>query len=688
MKRLLFFTFSVILLLVGFGCSKDSDTIQIPEQDSPVEGYVAIDWEKTKIASMDLKNGKVILNCSGKTPDFINGRSIIVLKTDTSSHIRRVMEASISSSTATLQTIEADMTELFADTEFSFSFEPSVERTQTKSGTECSIDADGILHPVRIVEIDNNSEYKILYDIHNENISTKTDAGYMIKFPEVNNSGKIIAESSDGNLSLYWDTYKQNISLNINAYFKFGKAINEKEITKELKVKVSELEEFSFAIKAEARWNLILGALAKGQFEYIKNDIILIKEMFKPRVFYFLTPAGVPVTFTMSSDLLGDFSINGDANMTIKGGVSFGGSLQAGIDYTKATGWKPVGDAKFNYEMHPIQINSFANLNIKASAYPRIKFKLYNLLGPAFSSKPFVKDTVKAGIFNEIGSVDKDYYGWTEKGYAGIDLQTDIMLDFIGLNKEVKLPPIIFEREIYNAPDEIKLKSPDENVNIKLNNEPVEVIFNVTRKILGINVPVHHVSVKFESEKGNVDKTFGLSGLDGNVTTKWTPIEHGAFLTAKVYDDKMNIISETALSPQWPFTIIGTWKNPGEYRNTTFYPDGTFVKIQDDKDYWEIEVPQEGYKIYLKIHEEIRGSYIFDLETKSLITKCTYHYQKTWQRNIYSSGEISDANWVLPNDDIGKDLIGGSVKIFYDGSYFNVYSSDGAFRDQYKNKIQ
>lgn len=57
------------------------------------------------------------------------------------------------------------------------------------------------------------------------------------------------------------------------------------------------------------------------------------------------------------------------------------------------------------------------------------------------------------GMFNEFGSVSKDYYGWTEKTYAGADL------------------------------------------------------------------PIHGVSVKFESENGKVSQDFALTDSPGILPT-------------------------------------------------------------------------------------------------------------------------------------------------------------------------
>ena len=684
------YLFLALLLLLFAGCGKDEPAVD-PEPDGPdtpttenTSTYVPIDWEKTQITKMDMKTGDVTLTFTDKAPEFENGLSLIVLETDTSTYIRRVMNTDVSNKTATLQTVEANMTELFADTEFTLSLAPSAERAPTKSGT-ASIDANGILHPVRIIEINENNSYRTLYDIHKEIPQTRAEGetGLNISFPEIDNSGKVISASEDGNLALYWDTYKQNFSLNATAHFKFGKAVNEKKITEDLKIKVSELEEFRFTIGAKAQWDMILGASAKGKFKYEENDITIAKGMFKPRVFTFFTPTGIPVIITLGSDLLGDFSADGDAKIEIKGGVNFSGSLTTGIEY-KEKKWQPIGEPTFEYQIHPLEITAFANLNMKISAYPKIKIKLYNFLGPAFSPQPFLKDSVKMGMFNEMGSISKNYYGWTEKTYAGVDLQTSIMLDFIGINEELPFPPITFEGLFYNAPDKIELKSPENGLDIQLD-KPIEVTFNVTRKLLAADLPIQGVSVKFESPKGKVSQNFLLTDLQGNAKVQWTPTVPNDSLTAKIFNASGEVISQATFKPkeeEEEFSIVGRWWEystfmlPENHFNQQrvdsenyleFFSDGTFVECSNPfKKTWGLS----GKDIYgIGTFYTIRkGTYTY---FDSILKTTTTYYYTMNDFNIYdSSGNFIRHDFRESHEN--GDELGGKVK-FTDINTMAIY---------------
>lgn len=696
------YLFLTLLLLLCAGCGKDEPGIEPgPDTpDTPVENtsvYIPIDWDKADISQLNLATGEVSLSFTGsEIPTFENGLSLIVLQTDTSAYIRRVIDSHIDGKTANLQTIEADMTELFADTQFTLSLDPSAERTPTKAGM-ASVGADGTLHPVRIVELTENNTYRTLYDIHHKTSPTKAEgeAELIIEFPEVDKSGKVIAASEDGNLSLYWDTYKQNFSMNATAHFKFGEAVKEKQVTENLKINVSELEEFSFAIGAKAQWDMILGATAKGKFEYEENDIVIAKEMFKPRVFTFFTPTGIPVILTLGSDLLGDFSADGDAKITIKGGVTFKGSLTTGIEY-KEKKWQPIGKPEFNYQIHPLQVKAFANLNMKVSAYPKIKIKLYNFLGPAFSPKPFLKDSVQMGMFNEFGSVSKDYYGWTEKTYAGFDLQTSIMLDFIGINQELPLPPITIEGQFYNAPDKIELKSPANGTEIPLDT-PTEITFNVTRKLLRADLPIHGVSVKFESENGKVSQDFALTDSPGTAKVQWTPTSPNASLTAKIFDAAGEIISQATFKPkEEEFSIVGKWWWKGGYMAPEPYPqkmvdgenyveffsDGTFEEVNNPLknlygSTWNKDGQVIGYGIGV-FYTVSRGTYTYsNLELK---TNTTYYYN-TDNSNIYdlSGNFIRNINAIFT--DIPKiDRFGGKIEVLDDNNIWIHYNENSIHR--------
>lgn len=560
MKKIFFY----LLLLFLIGCSKDNgdkENSNLPDE-KPVKEYplVDIDWNKTSIVNQDDESGNIKLTFEGEIPSFKEGHSLIVLDNATSGYIRRVMQTEAKGNSITLKTIEADMSELFSDEELSFSLMPSSMATnvRTINRSRAVIDNNNVIYPTKIVLSGEEGNTLTIYDVNSDKNTTRNNDKLLIEFPAIDHSGQVIAGSDDGNLSLYWEKNRLQTSMKGDIKLKFGKAVKEKEITPNFKVKISELEEFSFTLDARAKWELILGALVHGEFEDQDKDV-LDKSAFKKLDFLFTTPTGIPVYISLNIDFLYEYWVKGEAQLKATGGVTFDGDFQVGVKYTKNEGWAPIGSADFTNKPKPIEVSAFANLDFKASVYPRISIKLYNLAGPFLSVKPYFRDEVRAAFYNEIGSVSKDYYAMTEKAYAGIDLQAGILLGFVGLGTEMSLEPYtLCEGQVYNMPNKLTLQSPSKGTAIKVK-EPIDVNFNLTRTILGQEVPSPMgIVVKFEAEDGKINHTYGLTDILGNVKVQWTPLKGGSMLKAKVFDEKMNVISEATYGPAKD--IYGTWE--------------------------------------------------------------------------------------------------------------------------------
>lgn len=290
MKR--FFTRTVLFTALLFlaGCGGEDPVAPEPEQpgqpvqpenpDTPppseeeVSAFVPIDWEQTELRGFDAGTGEVTLTFQGggTLPEFDDGHSVMVIETDTSAHIRRVMRSEADGATVRLQTVQANMTELFADTEFAVSLTPSAARTRTRTGGVTSIDEAGVLHPVKIVELNGDGTYRKLYDAKGQ---SRVDIGAesRIDLYNINLNGVVIASSDDGNMALSWESLKQRFSLKADGYLKFTKPVREEEVTEGLKVKLSELEACRFVFGAEVLSELILRADMKGEFSFALKDL-------------------------------------------------------------------------------------------------------------------------------------------------------------------------------------------------------------------------------------------------------------------------------------------------------------------------------------------------------------------------------------------------------------------------------
>ena len=687
MKQIFTYTMFLLAILLSTGCSKENEP---DASDKPVpsgEGmstYVPIDWEQTDIQSFNPETGELsLVFTGGNVPTFEDGYSLLVVETDTSAYIRRVMQSAVSSNIARLQTIGADMTELFSNTEFSFSFTPSASRTETKAGTMASIDANGVLHPVKIVVQAEDGSFQTLYDIKTQ---TRAEDGSFIDLFNINMPGVAIG-IPNGQVKLSWDSFKQQFQLKTDAYFRFSEAVQEKVIDENLKVKVSELEACRFSFDADVLSEMILRAEAHGEFS-IGLDMLKFG-IFGPTFVGFITPVGIPVLFTISAEMMSDLSLKGEIDEVATGGISLTGGLTLGIDYDGSE-WKSFGDARYDYTPHPLELRGEDKVEIEVSVYPRLSFKLYNFLGPHIAPKMYVNDKLASGYL--FGSVGDDYCAWTEELSVGLKPDISVGVEFFGLEGSISLPmnPLA-EAQLYNAPDNMTLVSPASGTKVEVG-QPVAVRFNVTRKLVGMDLPVANVVVKFVSDSGTVDHELTITDPLGNADVLWTPQEQGASLRAEVYSADGKVILEETFTPDADIerSIVGKWKtrsglltiepphapllldNCLEFRaDSTFSyvwnPDLTlaYTEIYGEKN--EVTGYFIGY-----IYDEAEGTYVYK-NSKVDITSCNHYIMERVGTDYYEDSSYP-VNVIVDLVDKAQEKFGGEVQ-FIDANSIKIGST-------------
>ena len=356
--------------------------------------YVDVDWSNVKVTSSGTDANSFTLQFeNGAVPEFVSGQSIVVVPCNNSLYLRRVMLSEVDGNSVDLNTIPAGMTELFRNTEFSLALTP-----ENGTNTRTSAGSGNVYYPIRIVGWNADGTCTTLYD---KELATRAEAEAKdtIHLYDLDLSGEEIAKTENEVLTLSWKSFKEKLDLTANAYFKFGEAIDEKEIDENLKVRISDLEACRFTLGASALLELIPQIEAHGEYELEVEEHSLIS-MPKSYTFFFMA-GGVPVAVALSCDLLADFTLNGEATVNVSGGVTLEGSIEAGMQYNKASDeWEPLANASFDYEVHPLEVTGDAEINMRATAYPKMELKLYDFIGPTFAPKPVLEDTIKG--FKEI----------------------------------------------------------------------------------------------------------------------------------------------------------------------------------------------------------------------------------------------------------------------------------------------
>ena len=143
-----------------------ADTLTI--EQSGVTDYIPVDWSTTTITYLDLKGGKVVLDFNGKIPSFIDNKSVIVLQNDTGWFIRKIHGHTVNGNTATLQTSQGNMSDIFINQSLELSTDPSTKSGLTKgvfiTTTPNRKDA---LRPSKIIQQNPDGSYQVIYDANN-----------------------------------------------------------------------------------------------------------------------------------------------------------------------------------------------------------------------------------------------------------------------------------------------------------------------------------------------------------------------------------------------------------------------------------------------------------------------------------------------------------------------------------------
>lgn len=650
---------SLLLICLLNGCGNDEnepiiepDNPEQPVPDSPDDpsdsdeivspDYVAIDWDKAKIQSMNIDEGEFSLVFdNGEIPAFRDSFSIVVLQTDTSAYLRRVMHTQINDNMATLKTIDAKMEELFRDIEFTLSIG---EGTQTRLITSLG----NVYAPSKIVQIYEDNSYNILYDETNTRSNyTEIDPSAPIPLFYIDKSNTSLnADFGElaTNISLDAEKYLHSLTNTISLHFKFSPAVYEKEITENFRVKMSEVEEFSCKTDLDFTSQTKLKvSVAKGY--NVKDEVNLLKPLYN---FYTFLVGPVPVFFTQSVGLQAAYEFGIEEKISAGFGYGINGGFSMGLEYKKGEGIKPIGDHRFSSEMYPLkfQLNS-PSIYGKLSICPELSFKLYGGIGPFFRIVPYIENRLYTG------HILPQFYGWSNQLQSGVDLQIGGKIEFFEsdiFKAEISHVFHVANKEIYRAPKYIRLLTSEDDAKVEIN-QPVKVDFEVTS---GFSLffdeeeteeSVEMALVHFKGTgSSKVSQQYVLTDASGIAEVEWTPTEAKDSLIAVILDQDGTELSKAFFSPniQKEFSIVGRWWDSSKWmlpqpvrhperedseNYLEFFADGTFeecynplqkirgVDIVSDKDY-------EKYKYATVLSWSLgRGTYsYFNNELKTHIT--------------------------------------------------------------------
>ena len=669
---------------------KRATMIVLPVLEAGSEGtispdYVAIDWNHAKIESMNLPTGEFTLAFNGNNkPDFEDGLSIVVLQTDTSAYLKRVMHSSVNGNKVRLQTQDATMEELFRNTEFTLSIgEGSQTRLITSQGN--------VITPSKIVKIYEDNSYEVVYD---ETAMTRSDYVEIdptlpIPIYNMNLSGLSInaiwKDPGDypKDVTLTAEEFVQSLTATHTMHFKFSPAVYEKMITDNLKVNISEVEEFSYTPSLDFQNQLLFSLSANRNFTWKKEaDITKLVT-----AFYTFLIGPVPVFFTQDGTVKASLEIGMEGKLSAECGLDLESELAAGIKYEKGKGISPVIDGDFTREIHPFKLHLGSSVYAKASVYPEVGVKLYGFIGPKFSIVPFVESRFSSTPYAFT------YMNWSNTLGLGLDLKLGGEVEFFdlkGLN--IEFTKNFINEELYRAPKFIELLEPQNGIEAEAN-QPIPVTFRVTDEWkLPFTEPkensVESALVQFKGTgNSKVSQEYAWTDEGGIVMAEWTPTSSKDTLYAILWDEKRDTLSKAYFAPKIEdFSIVGRW-----WGGTTWMlPDPIpHPRREDSENYLEFFADgtfEECYNPWKKV----RGGDLVDYDTHPENYNCDYENGLGWElrRGTYTFFDsilITKTTYYHSINDWTCFRFGGAI---VDHHYEELYSAPEGIKEISKGQIK
>lgn len=565
-------------------------------------------------------------------PNVKQGKAI-VLPEKYNFAIRVVENVSISGNTLTVRTSEGNMANLFRNTNFTLTTDPSLASRAAGSN---------IYTPKAYGYIDENGKYK---EIYNEIKDTRAIYPLDVNFWtfDTNFNNDKIYEGKAGKLS--WDKCEFMGGLKGTFTFDFGeKKLDEVNAVGDLK-KVDCKFTGSLSMDMLLHYNYV--------YEYEENgDTILKYNILPTGVFNFQVPVGpaiVPVTLLVYTHLGRQYACQIEGALDITTGVKMGGEISLGMVWNQETGAQPIKEFIPSFDFHPFTIEAQASAEAKVSYYPQIEIGIYNFKAIWVEPRPYLKEKLEAGL--RTSTDDNNYIGWKSRAYCGMDVRMGLEAEFGLWRKDIwksDIYNILKDQLFFEAPKQIRTLSPENNINVKKNEKvTAEFIIESYSPITKQYYPCPGALVYFYSEHGKMDKTIAVADLEGKVSVVWIPDSDNSAslksradkiiersLTATVVDKEGEFIDGTVLIAQ-----INETNDPLKDALVKLY-ESTNGNNWINNDNWCSELPIDQW-YGISIYED---EYSIILDNNNLVGKIDQTFPENLTYFCCSNNQLTSLN--------------------------------------------
>ena len=533
MKHIARFAAAIMLLTTltfVAGCEKDPK----PSEQSQLEinpEFVPINWEETSVTTYDDSTGNYQIQFNGSVPDIHPG-SVIAIDRDTVVLYRFVTSANVTGNTVNVTTVEASLTDIFANTEFTLT---TLSENETK--------AKGIvLYPVEAYLLDDQGGYQAI----NVNLQRKENT----RFTENLWTGMLYNLDgttlfSGNNWSVTLERMNASIGIDMELLLNFGARTEHEFVDNLIDRYRSKTLKIEAALVGKFNTEQMIRFNAQGSFSFTPDYDLWKHDLFPPASIKFMA-GPVPIVLTLRSDLYRQVEASGSGEISAYTGFSDHAEGRVGFAWSQGDGISPKTSFENTFSFTPSTLEGRGQVQAKVWVFPRIKVMLYDRVGPSFDFMPWMSDTVRGGFREQTLGQTNNYCAWSLDHYAGLDLRCGLSRNHIFFGYEVDNVSTdrrtVANRKLYHSPKRVEHVS-----GRPASGQTQQVSFRVYDQNYLFDqeqpTPFPQV-VKFEAV-GQLSSEYGLAA-GGTVSVSWTPTD-GDILYAKLYDINGSVLAQDTI---------------------------------------------------------------------------------------------------------------------------------------------
>ena len=531
MKRIFDFKTALLAVFMVMGTWACQDDPEGPGEDEPgvpeevteeylADGFVAVDWEQTTLNRFDTETGQVVLEArEGEMPVFEAGSSLVVDDGE-EAYIRRVTGCEVEEQRVTLETVQGDMTDVFRNVSFELSGELT-GRTMSRGEGGCYR-----FYPVSVEKVGTDGQ-TTRWEASRANEFLSGDAYYEAS---MNYTDSTLMEL--GLAKIWWKDCHWNIRLMPYLRFDFG----ETEVKDSSEVEASArkkgwLREMECRFDGSLEWALVPCFSFMEKFS--AGETVVMEDV-APELRVRFVVFGIPVTLKIGTDLVAEASCEANASVDVYGGAKGKLEGQLGFRVTNdgaSIKLEPVKEVEGNAaEGVPLAISAQGNAAATLAFYPRLRVKLYSVLGPSVSFYHGIEPECGWGVQKDI---EARYGGIYYASRLKCSLDYEILGHEGSVGKEMAVD--LWGVNLYEEPASVEFVDSGETKNRVNVGETVSATFQVNASWLeqmeqpaGEGYRVYYLTENVNEQGTPTDE-------NGQATVEWTPREEEERLIAVVY---------------------------------------------------------------------------------------------------------------------------------------------------------